>query len=64
MAQDSEGSLHWINLSDLDSLDLVEDLHQVLPRTMDAYKRKTIFSAAYAYDEDGSLTIHFHQDEK
>jgi 8-oxo-dGTP diphosphatase len=59
----SEGSLHWIKLSNLNTIDLVEDLPQVLPKTLEAYKRDATFSALYAYDEDGTLQIQFHQDE-
>jgi 8-oxo-dGTP diphosphatase len=54
-----EGTLHWIQLSDVYDLPLVEDLPFLLPRALEANRTKRPFSANYTYDPEGVLTIHF-----
>ena len=54
-----EGTLHWVPLSNVYNLPLVEDLPILLPRTLEAYRIERPFSANYPYDLDGALTIHF-----
>ena len=55
-----EGSLHWVKLSDVKELPMVEDLPTLLPQALDAHQRKEPFSARYTYDPDGKLAIHFN----
>jgi 8-oxo-dGTP diphosphatase len=54
-----EGTLHWIPLSAVYDLPLVEDLPFLLPRALKANRTKRPFSANYTYDPEGVLTIHF-----
>ena len=53
----AEGSPVWVALQDLDEQDVVEDLPVILPLALDAYRGHAPFTAAYAYDRDGSLRI-------
>jgi 8-oxo-dGTP diphosphatase len=54
-----EGTLHWVDLSDVYDLPLVEDLPFLLPRALEAKRNKKTFSANYTYDPNGVLTIQF-----
>jgi len=54
-----EGTLHWIQLSKITNLDLIEDLPQLIPKSLGAYEANNPFSASYSYDHEGTLTIHF-----
>jgi 8-oxo-dGTP diphosphatase len=54
-----EGSPEWINLSDLHRLPLVEDLPALLERALSIQPNAPPFSAAYTYDAEGRLDIHF-----
>jgi 8-oxo-dGTP diphosphatase len=54
-----EGSLHWVKLTDVYDLPLVEDLRILLPKAFEAHRIGVPFSANYTYDHDGALTIHF-----
>jgi 8-oxo-dGTP diphosphatase len=54
-----EGTLHWVQMSELYDLPLVEDLPVLLPRALEAKRSKIPFSANYTYDSEGALTIHF-----
>jgi 8-oxo-dGTP diphosphatase len=56
-----EGTLHWIQLSELQDLELVEDLPQLIPKSLEAYRTKDPFSAFYRYDSEGNLTITFEE---
>jgi len=56
-----EGTLHWIQLSDLHDLELVEDLPQLIPKSTEAQRTKYPFSAFYEYDSEGNLTITFEE---
>lgn len=49
-----EGQLYWIPRERLYDLDLVEDLHQLLPRILDA-SAPGIWYGYYGYDADGCL---------
>jgi len=55
-----EGTLHWIQLPEVYNLDLIEDLPQLLPKSLEAYEANNPFSASYSYDRENSLHIHFH----
>jgi hypothetical protein len=55
----AEGTPVWIALDALDEQDLVEDLPTILPLALSAYRGRAPFTAAYTYDQDGSLQIDF-----
>ena len=54
-----EGSLEWVQRSQLLSLPLVEDLPTLLPRVLDHQAGEAPFSAIYRYAPDGQLEIAF-----
>ena len=55
----SEGSLEWVQVNQLNSLPLVEDLQVLLPRVLGAQRGDSPFSAHYWYDEADRLMIMF-----
>jgi 8-oxo-dGTP diphosphatase len=56
--QSHEGSLYWINISDISSLPLVEDLPTLLPEILHKSRDKRIFFAYSEHNEDGNLIVH------
>jgi 8-oxo-dGTP diphosphatase len=52
-----EGTLEWVSRDQLLSLELVEDLPALIPRTLDAPPDALPFSGLYTYDEAGRLVI-------
>ena len=52
-----EGTPAWIPLDRLEEYDLVDDLSFLIPQSLSAYAKNTVFSAAYTYDPDGELQI-------
>ena len=54
-----EGELEWFDLSDVYSLPLVDDLHQLLPKIMAHKSGSPPFFAHSWYDESGSLVVDF-----
>ncbi|MBW6464937.1 MAG: NUDIX domain-containing protein [Brevefilum sp.] len=54
-----EGMLSWVNLEDLDSLDLVEDLPVLLPKIAVHGPSSPMIIAKYTYDGAGNLRISF-----
>ncbi len=55
----SEGKLFWVPEKEIESLPLVEDLPQLLPKVLAATPQTTPFSALYRYSKEGQLSIHF-----
>ena len=55
----SEGNLEWVQINQLSSLPLVEDLQVLLPRVLGAQRGDPPFSAHYWYDEADRLMIMF-----
>jgi 8-oxo-dGTP diphosphatase len=55
----SEGMLEWVDLNHLRDLPLVEDLEVLLPKALGTNPGEAPFSAAYSYDDHGSLLIRF-----
>jgi 8-oxo-dGTP diphosphatase len=55
----SEGSLEWVQINQLNSLPLVEDLQVLLPRVLAAQRGDAPFSAHYWYDDADRLAIMF-----
>lgn len=54
-----EGTLEWIKQDQVTSLDLVEDLPQLLPRVLAMRPDEPPFFARYHYDERDQLVITF-----
>jgi 8-oxo-dGTP diphosphatase len=54
-----EGTLEWIKQDQLKTLDLVEDLPELLPRVLAMRPDDSPFFARYHYDEHGRLVIAF-----
>ncbi|RPI85665.1 MAG: NUDIX domain-containing protein [Chloroflexi bacterium] len=54
-----EGYLEWVDVNDLNSYPLVEDLYSLLPKVLQMKKDDPPFSGHYWYDEDNRLNISF-----
>jgi 8-oxo-dGTP diphosphatase len=54
-----EGTLEWIDRSDLDRLPLVEDLPVLLPRILHMEPGERPITAQYAYLDSGELEVKF-----
>jgi 8-oxo-dGTP diphosphatase len=54
-----EGTLEWIKQDQLNTLDLVEDLPELLPRVLAMRPHDAPFFARYHYDEGDRLVITF-----
>jgi len=54
-----EGTLEWIPLSEVYTLQLVEDLPIILPKILEMQPISAPFSALYQYNSDGTLKISF-----
>jgi 8-oxo-dGTP diphosphatase len=54
-----EGILEWVEIDQLSSLPLVEDLPTLLPKVLTHTPKMPPLFAHYSYDEDGKLKIHF-----
>ena len=54
-----EGTPEWIKISDLDTLPRVEDLLQIIPKTFEAERSRSVFFAKYLYDSQDRLNIIF-----
>ncbi|NIM92646.1 MAG: NUDIX domain-containing protein [Anaerolineales bacterium] len=55
----SEGVPQWVILSSTGELPLVEDLPQILPKSIEAFTYGSPFSAQYSYDDANQLKIEF-----
>ena len=55
--QSDEGKLEWIDASNLDSIELVEDLPVILPIVLRRSPDQPPFLAKYWYDQDEKLQI-------
>ena len=56
-----EGALEWVKQNQVTTLDLVEDLPQLLPRVLAMQPGEPPFFARYHYDEQDKLVITFAQ---
>jgi 8-oxo-dGTP diphosphatase len=54
-----EGELEWVDFSEVQEKDLVEDLPILLPRVLKAKRSDPPFSARYYYDQDEKLVVEF-----
>lgn len=60
----AEGRLEWVNWEHALELDLVEDLHVLLPRLRSMPPDAPPLFARYGYDEEDRLVIEFAKDAK
>lgn len=52
-----EGNLCWVNIENISSLNVVEDLPLILPYVYKHHLNEPIFSAISSYDESGQLVL-------
>jgi 8-oxo-dGTP diphosphatase len=55
-----EGTLHWIEKQSVLSVDLVEDLPQILPRILQMTETDMPYFAHVSYDENDQIQIRFN----
>lgn len=49
-----EGKLEWFELGDLPSIEIVDDVPELIAHIFEAISRKKLFSLLYTYDENGN----------
>jgi 8-oxo-dGTP diphosphatase len=59
----SEGTLHWIPFSEVYTLDLVEDLPQILPRALAMEASAAPLFVHVSYDDDDVIRMRFADDD-
>ena len=57
--ESEEGSLHWVAVEDLKSVDLLEDLPVILPKVLSMPTQGPPFIGTYRYADDDRLEISF-----
>ncbi len=57
-----EGTLHWIPLTELERLDLVEDLLLILPRILNRLENAAPLFVHVSYDDADQMQMRFAQD--
>lgn len=55
-----EGDLHWVSVTQISDLPLVEDLKIILPKVINFTSSDLTFSAHYSYSPNGELKILFY----
>lgn len=55
--ESDEGSLHWVNINNLDNLNVVEDIPELIEKILD--EKPETFHAHYCYDEHGNRITTF-----
>jgi 8-oxo-dGTP diphosphatase len=61
MSDESEGTLHWIRKDEVLSLDLVEDLPQILPYVLAMSAQSPPYFAHVSYDNQDKIQIRLSQ---
>lgn len=61
-ANSPEGTLHWIPLSKIYELELVEDLPYILPKIFAMSDSEPPFSVHISYDKDDNILMQFYED--
>ncbi len=59
-----EGTLEWVQYSQLNSIPLVEDLPLLLPLVLNQGAQRTPFFGIYRYNEDNQLVVNFRIEEE
>lgn len=57
--QGPEGTPEWVKIRELDTIPLIEDLPQIIPKTFEAERSGSPFFAKYMYDSHDRLNIIF-----
>ena len=63
IADEREGTLHWIDVNSLDQYDLVEDLPLLLPRILVMSEDPQPYFGYVSYDEDDNIRIQYANEE-
>lgn len=61
IGDEREGTLHWIPKTDIQSLDLVDDLPQILPYILSLPENSPPYYAHVSYDEHDQIQIRLSQ---
>ncbi len=57
-----EGTLSWIPFSTIHEINLVDDLHVLLPRVIRTSRTDPPFAAHYSYDDSEQIVVRFFED--
>ncbi len=57
LLESKEGSLEWVNETDILTLPLVEDLYKLLPMVLKHNSQSGMISGLYSYTQSGSLEV-------
>ncbi len=60
-ASSDEGTLSWIPFSEIHEIDLVDDLHLLLPRVLQMSAGEPPFAAHYSYDDAEEIVVRFYK---
>lgn len=63
VAEEREGTLHWVARSALADLDLVDDLPEILPRILDSPHDAAPLFVHVSYDADDRMLMRFANEE-
>ncbi|MCB9459919.1 MAG: NUDIX domain-containing protein [Anaerolineaceae bacterium] len=63
IADEREGTLHWIDVKSLDQYDLVEDLPLLLPRILVMSEDTQPYFGYVSYDDDDNIRIQYANEE-
>ena len=58
-ASSKEGEPIWIDLESLAGVEIVDDLPELIPQAIEAYRQGELFFGSYTYGEDDTLQIRF-----
>lgn len=61
VSDEREGTLHWISRKDVLSLELVEDLPQILPRVLNMADDEAPYHVHVSYDETDTIQLRFSE---
>ncbi len=64
VADEREGTLHWVKQTDALGLALVEDLPLILPRVFKAQAGDTPYNVHVSYDENDQILMKFTDDQQ
>ncbi len=59
IADEREGTLHWVNIHELESLDMVEDLALILPRILNMPDTAPPLFVHVSYDDNDKIVMRF-----
>lgn len=59
LVHSNEGTLEWVNVKNIQNVNVVEDLNTIIPRILAQEKGEQPFSAIYSFDSVDNLQISF-----